>query len=281
MTDRRYWFDCLHDGCTARYRYYSHLLHHYTLGKHKMKLEKHSLVDKCKILFHENLTTNHFRTTPLLSITVVPPTTTTTITIPPLSPSWATQKSKSIVRFNEKQRKFLEEKFNQGVHTGRKYGFMYYTNIKLYKYFIVKWDPAKVSVEMEMAATNGNFVFESDECLSVSQIKSYFSRLATKQRSTKESTTMKSSTIEKVDIDDSQTSNESTDNESTDDDDVDERDLDSYTCRQTFNDARAVLDRSSNLAAKSTTSTIPSATTVSTKRKSTTNQSNANKHRSQ
>mgnify|MGYP006940035751 CR=1 FL=1 len=72
-------------------------------------------------------------------------------------------------------------------------------------------------------------------------------------------------------------SNESTDNESTDDDDVDERDLDSYTCRQTFNDARAVLDRSSNLAAKSTTSTIPSATTVSTKRKSTTNQSNANK----
>jgi len=59
MTDRRYWFDCLHDGCTARYRYYSHLLHHYTLGKRKMKLEKHSLVDKSKILFHENLTINH------------------------------------------------------------------------------------------------------------------------------------------------------------------------------------------------------------------------------
>ncbi len=27
-----------------------------------MKLEKHSLVDKSKILFHENLTINHFRT---------------------------------------------------------------------------------------------------------------------------------------------------------------------------------------------------------------------------
>ncbi|CAF4788457.1 unnamed protein product, partial [Rotaria magnacalcarata] len=35
---------------------------------------------------------------------------------------------------------------------------------------------------MEMLTSNGNYVFNNDECLTQGQIKSYFSRLAVKQR---------------------------------------------------------------------------------------------------
>jgi hypothetical protein len=81
-----------------------------------MKLEKHSLVDKSKILFHQSLTTNYLRSTPLLSITVIPPANSSSI--PSLSHSWASQKIKQNIRFNDKQKQFLQEKFNEGVETG-------------------------------------------------------------------------------------------------------------------------------------------------------------------
>ncbi|CAF3317413.1 unnamed protein product [Rotaria sp. Silwood2] len=109
-------FDCQVNGCVARYRYYANLLRHYTTGKHKMKLEKHSLIDKSKILFHQSLTTNHLRSTPLLSITVVSPVNSSII--PPLTEHWASQKNKPNIRFNNKQKQYLQEKFNEGVETG-------------------------------------------------------------------------------------------------------------------------------------------------------------------
>jgi hypothetical protein len=109
-------FECTVDGCTASYRYYAHLLRHCTIGKHQMKLEKYSLIDRSKMLFHQKLTTNHPHSTPLLSITVIPAVNISMV--PPLTEGWASQKSKQTVRFNEKQKQFLQEKFNQGVETG-------------------------------------------------------------------------------------------------------------------------------------------------------------------
>ena len=47
----------------------------------------------------------------------------------------------------------------------------------------MKWDPARVAQDMEMLTVNASYVFDQDECLSQGQIKSYFSRLALKQRS--------------------------------------------------------------------------------------------------
>ena len=111
-------FDCLTAGCIARYRYYSNLLRHYMTGKHKMQLEKRSLIDKSKTLFHQSLMTNHFRSTPLLSITVIPSTTSSIV--PLLHEGWALQKSKPNIRFNEKQKQYLVAKFTEGVTTGSK-----------------------------------------------------------------------------------------------------------------------------------------------------------------
>ncbi|CAM4876654.1 unnamed protein product [Rotaria socialis] len=113
-----YFFDCLTSGCTARYRSYANLLRHYATGKHKMKLEKHSLIDKSKILFHQHLSTNHLRSTPLMSITVIQPVKNPIIYS--LSKNWTSHKTKSSVRFNKKQKQFLLDKFNEGVNTGSK-----------------------------------------------------------------------------------------------------------------------------------------------------------------
>ena len=112
-------FDCLMDGCTARYRSHSNLLLHFMIGKHKMKLEKHSLTHKSKTLLHQNLTINHLCSTPLLSITVV---SSTNIQITPsLSQNWAIQKIKKTICFNDKQKQSSLDKFNEGVRIGSKW----------------------------------------------------------------------------------------------------------------------------------------------------------------
>lgn len=94
------------------------VIRHYTTGKHKLRLEKYSLIDQSKILFHQRLTTNYSRATPLLSIAVVPPATSSPI--PPLGQNWASQKTKQNVRFNDKQKQYVEEKFHEDVRTGSK-----------------------------------------------------------------------------------------------------------------------------------------------------------------
>lgn len=104
------------EGCTSRFRYHTNLLRHYATGRHKKRLEKQSLIDKSKVLFHHNLTTSNIRSTPLLSFTIVPPTNTTDT--PQLEEGWALVKNKCHNRFNEKQKRFLESKFNEGFESG-------------------------------------------------------------------------------------------------------------------------------------------------------------------
>ncbi|CAF1482669.1 unnamed protein product [Adineta ricciae] len=171
-------FECLVDACVASYRYHAHLLRHYTIGKHKLKLEKYSLIDKSRLIFHQKLTTNYSHSTPLLSITVIPAANNSTI--PALPEIWALQNAKPNVRFSDKQKQFLQEKFNQGVETG------------------MKWDPARVALEMETLTSNGSYLFTNDECLTQGQIKSYFSRLVVKQRTTKQTSSRNTSSSSSI-----------------------------------------------------------------------------------
>ena len=71
------------------------------------------------MIFHQKLTTNDPHSTPLLAIAVIPAVNNSVI--PALSENWAAQKTKSTVRFTNKQKHFLEAKFNQGVETGSEY----------------------------------------------------------------------------------------------------------------------------------------------------------------
>ena len=109
-------FDCPVEGCTKRYISYANLLRHTMAGKHRTKLEKYSLIDKSKSLFHQNLATNHPRMTPLLSLSVV--SSTNHSTTPKLTEGWASQRVKTNTRFNDKQKQFLQDKFDEGVQSG-------------------------------------------------------------------------------------------------------------------------------------------------------------------
>ncbi|CAF1459416.1 unnamed protein product [Rotaria sordida] len=229
-----YSFDCLVDGCTARYQYHANLLRHYTTGKHKLQLEKHTLIDKSKILFHQSLTTNHLHSTPLLSITVIPPINNSTI--PSLPQNWASQKIRPNVRFNDKQKEFLQEKFNEG------------TNDTL----VVKWDPVRVALDMEMLMSNGCYVFHHDECLTQGQIKSYFSRLANEQRSVQQIfsqetptniTSYSSSSISGINTNNTKLNDTTITDESNDNEDIDDRDLEVYSWHQMLDEARVVFNR--------------------------------------
>ncbi|CAF4127583.1 unnamed protein product, partial [Rotaria magnacalcarata] len=245
LENDQYSFDYLTNGCTARYRYHANLLRHYTTGKHKMKLEKQSLVDKSKVLFHQSLTTNHLRSTPLMSITVVSPENTSTISS--LNQNWASQKSKPNVRFNDKQKQFLQGKFDEGTKTG------------------MKWDPARVALDMEMLTSNGSYVFNNDECLTQGQIKSYFSRLALKQRSGQQTSNL--TIAGNIKLNDTSIIDASNDNEETDD-----RELEVYSWRHVVDEARNILDGSSPFSALSSHSPLSNSVSVtnsSSSRKST------------
>ncbi|CAF2994383.1 unnamed protein product [Rotaria sp. Silwood2] len=196
-----------------------------------MKLEKHSLLDKGKIRFHQSLTTNHFRSTPLLSIIVVEPVNTSVVFS--LDQNWTSQKVKPNVRFNDKQKKFLQEKFDEGIKTG------------------MKWDSARVSLDMEMLTSNGGYVFNSDECLTQGQIKSYFSRLSLKQQSTEPIVGQQTASIiasfslsftGSTDTKNIKSNDMSNIDESDDSEQIYDRELEVYLWRHVLDGTRNILD---------------------------------------
>lgn len=82
-----------------------------------------------------------------------------------LSEGWALKTAKKSTRFNEAQKKYLEDKFNLGQQTGH------------------KQDPARVAKDMRFAKkADGSRLFSSNEFLSAQQIQSFFSRMASKLR---------------------------------------------------------------------------------------------------
>ena len=148
---------------------------------------------------------------------------------------------------------------------------------------LVKWDPTRVALDMEALTNNGSYVFTTDECLTQGQIKSYFSRLATKQRTAKRTPdsqtssrilSSSSASATKTNTTDIQFTNTIDTDELNDDDDIDERDLEMYTWRRVLDEARVIVDRSLN------DSTTSSNSTPTTKRKSTTDKPKSNKFKS-
>ncbi|CAF3864916.1 unnamed protein product [Rotaria sordida] len=68
------------------------------------------------------------------------------------------------IRYSLEQIKFLTEKYNEGEVSGH------------------KWNPSAVSLEMETKEENGKFVFQPDQFLTTTQIRSCFSRLTAARR---------------------------------------------------------------------------------------------------
>jgi len=124
-----------------------------------MMPEKETLLDKAKKTYH-TLLQEDTSTAKALGARVVEST--DGVCLPE---GWALKTAKKSTRFNEAQKQYLEEKFNLGQETGH------------------KQDPEKVSKDMRLAKkADGSRLFSSDEFLSAQQIRSFFSRMASKTR---------------------------------------------------------------------------------------------------
>ena len=152
-------YPCPHDGCVRVFQRLSALEKHLSLEKCEQKLERLSLLDRAKLGYKEYLEEGP-GVIPTLNPTVTVSSGSRTVL-----EGWALRANKKSYRFNDKQKNYLDAKFNIGQETGR------------------KMDPNTVSVQMRKALdSDGKRLFNVNEFLSPQQIKSYFSRRAAKLR---------------------------------------------------------------------------------------------------
>jgi len=144
---------CPVEGCICSFQRHCNLENHVLYGKCKFVEEKLTLLDKAKLKYREKLEEG---TSQLPSVSTTPSQTTSTEV---LSQGWALRTTKKRGRFNDNQRRYLDERFQLGEQSGH------------------KADPEQVSIDMRRAKNHdGTRRFTIDEFLSAQQIKSYFSR---------------------------------------------------------------------------------------------------------
>ena len=158
-------YPCPEEGCIKSYQRFSSLQNHLDCGRHVRSLEQESMIDKAVRGYAAKLE-GQFAGVPQFEdragagreahFTAQQTT---------LLMGWALKSSQGgKTRFSDKQRDYLTSKFQIGEETGQ------------------KASPAQVS-QLVMAAkdASGNRMFSSSECLTVQQITSFFSRLASKR----------------------------------------------------------------------------------------------------
>ena len=152
-------FTCPEEGCVQTFLRYSSMQRHLDCGRHKRAVEQDTLFDKAAVGYAQNLEVQ-CQAHPQLRCSEQPPSVTEA-----LPKGWALKSSTSKrVRFTDKQRKFLADKFQQGESSGRKI------------------DPASVARSMLTAVdSRGNRIFSSQDFLTSSQIAGFSSRLASKK----------------------------------------------------------------------------------------------------
>ena len=155
-------FPCPSEGCISSFKRHSNLEHHLLYGKCKRRQEKYTLLDQAKHLYSQKVSEGT-STQPLMSSTASLAAEGTQA----LCQGWALRLTKQTGRFNNKQKSYLDEKFDLGVTSGH------------------KADPAQVARDIRYARNeHGERRFELEEFLTPQQIKSYFSRKAAKNRKT-------------------------------------------------------------------------------------------------
>ena len=150
-------YECdVEEGCTAGFMKFGNYINHILIGKHRRIFEKFSLKDTAMKMYCSKLEQVENRRMISLEMNLAEIVDDKENI---LSKGWALPKRKRNAEFSHKQRKYLVEKFDEGV-TGAK-----------------RWKPTEVMLDMETLKDNGKFCFTANEILSESQIRSYFARL--------------------------------------------------------------------------------------------------------
>ena len=151
-------FSCPVEGCVSTFQRHCNLERHMHYGKCIFVEERHSLLDKAKILYAEKLQEGS-SAQPFIAGSEL-----SEQSVQALPQGWALRSSKKAARFSAKQKAYLDEKFKI-----EQTGF--------------KADPAQVAQDMRHAKhEDGSRRFTVDEFLAPQQIKSYFSRMTAKLR---------------------------------------------------------------------------------------------------
>lgn len=156
-------FTCPFEGCVRTFQRYSNMEHHMSYGKCQLKPERRTLLDKAKLIYRQKLLEGASEQ-PLLKTKKISPSVGADKT-ETIGQGWALKTSKAGKRFNENQKRYLDEKFSLGQDTG------------------IKADPEQVARDMRRARTeDGKRRFKYEEFMSPQQIKSYFSRSFAKKK---------------------------------------------------------------------------------------------------
>ena len=156
-------FTCPVDGCVKCFQQYRSLENHLEYGSCNIVPERENLFDRAKKIYRDKLL-HGSDIQPVLASSTLPASNEEI-----LEQGWALKTSKKPTRFNERQKRYLDEKFFIGQETGH------------------KLDAATVALEMRYAKDEcGNRRFTVDEFLTSRQVQSYFSRKAAKLRNRQE-----------------------------------------------------------------------------------------------
>lgn len=158
-------YPCPEEGCIKSYQRFSSLQNHLDCGRHVRSLEQESMIDKAVRGYAARLEGQFAGVPQFEDRAGAGREAQSTAQQTTLLMGWALKSSQGgKTRFSDKQRDYLTSKFQIGEETGQ------------------KASPAQVSRLMMTAKdASGNRMFSSSEFLTVQQITSFFSRLASKR----------------------------------------------------------------------------------------------------
>lgn len=155
-------FSCQNEECILSFPTYESMEGHMLIGDCQLRLPDRSSVDVVKTTYLEKLHATN-------SLPILMDCVSSVCHDIKLSKGWAMKEERKCKRFNDKQKKYLVEKFNKGVVTGR------------------KEDPEKVAADMKTAkGEDGKRLFLLEEFLTSQQIISFFSRYYRKNSAVQE-----------------------------------------------------------------------------------------------
>ena len=155
-------YSCPKEGCVKVFQRASALERHLSLEACTLSPERHTLMDLAK---HQYAARLQEGVGLIPALRAVPSSVGSSHQREEVKEGWALKQVKKPYRFNQKQKTYLEQKFNIGQSTGSKI------------------DPAFVAKEMRRSrGKDGERLFVVSEFLTPQQVSSFFSRLALKVR---------------------------------------------------------------------------------------------------
>lgn len=164
-------FDCTEPHCVMQFRREDRLRAHLLMGSHKFIVPSFRLLDKSAITYKESLENDNLKEIPILTSTNRTAADTRIPTVA-LKEGWALFVPRAKISFTAAQRSYLIEKYDEGEKSGAKWDpsklaevyFLILIFSKSYRCF-------SIIQHMQTAKAHGEFMFQPDQFLTVSQIK--------------------------------------------------------------------------------------------------------------